>query len=119
MQSNGYDDDGDSIKEKIASHPSFLKLLDAYIDCQKVGAPQEIASLLDNIRQENYVRKRNATVSTCLGVDPELDEFMETFYVLLVKYKSELRRPFDEAATFIGNIKTQLRNLSIGKFIST
>ncbi|KAF5778160.1 putative transcription factor Homeodomain-TALE-KNOX family [Helianthus annuus] len=107
------DDSGDTIKEKIASHPSFTKLIDAYIDCQKVGAPPEIASLLDDIRQENDVRKRNATVSTCLGVDPELDEFMETFCRLLVKYKSDLTRPFDEAETFIGNIKTQLRNLSI------
>ncbi|KAL8241635.1 hypothetical protein R6Q59_011937 [Mikania micrantha] len=114
----GDDDDhddvfGDTIKEKIASHPSFSKLLDAYIDCQKVGAPPEIACLLDDIRRKNDVRKRNATASTSLGVDPELDEFMETFFLLLVKYKSDLARPFDEAKIFLGNIETQLRHLSI------
>ncbi|KAI3696498.1 hypothetical protein L1987_79516 [Smallanthus sonchifolius] len=109
---------GDTIKERIASHPSFLKLLDAYIDCQKVGAPTEIACLLDDIRHKNDVRKRNATASTSLGADPELDEFMETFCLLLLKYKSDLTRPFDEAATFLRNIETQLRNLSIGAYIN-
>ncbi|KAK9060241.1 hypothetical protein SSX86_020945 [Deinandra increscens subsp. villosa] len=106
-------DCGDTIKEKIASHPSFSKLLDAYIDCQKVGAPPEIACLLDDIRRDNNVRKRNATAFTCIGVDPELDEFMETFCVILMKYKSDLTRPFDEASIFLGNIETQLRHLSI------
>lgn len=44
----------------------------------QVGAPPEIACLLDEIRRENDVCKRDA-VSTCLGADPELDEFMVSF----------------------------------------
>ncbi|XP_076911501.1 homeobox protein knotted-1-like 6 [Bidens hawaiensis] len=100
----------DTIKAKIASHPSYSKLLDAYIDCQKVGAPQEVASLLDDIRHENDVSERNAT---CLEVDPELDEFMEAFWQLLVKCKSEVTRPFDEAMVFIGDIESQLRDIAI------
>ncbi|KAI3730907.1 hypothetical protein L1987_62087 [Smallanthus sonchifolius] len=118
---DGDDDDAsaDTMKAKIASHPSYSKLLDAYIDCQKVGASPEVACLLDDIRHENDDRKRNATASTCLGVDPELDEFMETFYHLLVKYKSDLARPFDEATVFLGNIETQLRNLDIGGISSS
>ncbi|CAN4124043.1 unnamed protein product [Withania somnifera] len=71
-----YDEDGSNIiKAKIISHPYYPKLLDAYIDCQKVGAPQEIANLLEEIRQQNDFRKPNAT-SICIGADPELDEFM-------------------------------------------
>ncbi|KAK1419998.1 hypothetical protein QVD17_29490 [Tagetes erecta] len=106
-------DDDDMIKERIASHPSFSKLLDAYIDCQKAGAPPEISCLLDDIRRENNVRKRNATDSTCLGVDPELDEFMETFCCLLMNYKSEITRPLNEATIFLHNIETQLRHFGI------
>ncbi|CAA3006996.1 homeobox protein knotted-1-like 6 [Olea europaea var. sylvestris] len=98
------------IKAKIASHPSYLKLLDAYIDCQKVGAPVEIACLLDEIKRENDLCNRNES-STCLGVDPELDEFMETYCEILVKYKSDLSRPFDEATSFLNEIETQLGNL--------
>uniref|UniRef100_A0A5B7AA31 Putative homeobox protein knotted-1-like 6 n=1 Tax=Davidia involucrata TaxID=16924 RepID=A0A5B7AA31_DAVIN len=106
------DDDMSSVlKAKIASHPSYPKLLQAYIDCQKVGAPPEIACLLDEIRRENdHVCKRDV-VSTCLGADPELDEFMESYCDILVKYKSDLSRPFDEATTFLNTIEMQLGNL--------
>lgn len=98
------------IKARIASHPCYPRLLQAYIDCQKVGAPPEIASLLDEIRRENDTCKRDV-VSTYLGADPELDEFMETYCDMLVKYKSDLSRPFDEATTFLSKIETQLSNL--------
>ncbi|KAK6922255.1 KNOX1 [Dillenia turbinata] len=98
------------IKAKIASHPRYPSLLQAYIDCQKVGAPPEIASLLDEIRRETDYSKRDV-VSTCLGADPELDEFMETYCDILVKYKSDLARPFVEAATFLNKIEMQLGNL--------
>lgn len=101
------------IKAKIASHPCYPKLLHAYIDCQKVGAPPEIATVLDEIRREDDdLRKRGGGgVSSCLGADPELDEFMETYYDMLVKYKSDLSRPFHEATTFLNTIETQLSNL--------
>ncbi|KAJ9169524.1 hypothetical protein P3X46_017709 [Hevea brasiliensis] len=98
------------IKAKIVSHPSYPRLLQAYIDCQKVGAPPEIAYLLDEIRRENDFCKRDA-VSTCWGADPELDEFMETYCDVLMKYKSDLERPFDEATTFLNKVEMQLRNL--------
>ncbi|XP_042021076.1 homeobox protein knotted-1-like 6 [Salvia splendens] len=98
------------IKAKIASHPSYPKLLDAFIDCQKVGAPPEIACLLDEIRPERDACKHDA-VSMCFEVDPELDEFMETYCDVLVKYKRDLSRPFDEATSFLNKIETQLGNL--------
>lgn len=103
------------IKAKIASHPTYPRLLQAYIDCQKVGAPPEIASFLDEIRRKNELYKRESSIiSTCLGADPELDEFMETYCDMLVKYKSDLARPFDEATTFLNKIETQLSNLCTG-----
>lgn len=99
------------IKARIASHPTYPRLLQAYIDCQKVGAPPEIASFLEEIRRKNEFYKRDSIISTCLGADPELDEFMETYCDMLVKYKSDLARPFDEATTFLNKIETQLSNL--------
>ncbi|XP_077244194.1 homeobox protein knotted-1-like 6 isoform X2 [Tasmannia lanceolata] len=109
----GGDEISTLMKAKIASHPRYPRLLEAYIDCQKVGAPPEIASLLEEIRRENDVYKRNP-VSSRLGADPELDEFMETYCDVLVKYKSDLARPFDEATTFLNNIEVQLSNLCKG-----
>ncbi|OWM76082.1 hypothetical protein CDL15_Pgr009728 [Punica granatum] len=105
-----------TVKGKIKSHPSYPRLLQAYIDCQKVGAPPEIARLLEEIRRENdYACKRSSdegVPSYSLGVDPELDEFMETYIDMLAKYKSDLERPFDEATTFLNKIELQLSNLS-------
>ncbi|KAK6116529.1 hypothetical protein DH2020_049734 [Rehmannia glutinosa] len=102
------------IKAKIAAHPSYPKLLDAYIDCQKVGAPPEIAVLFDEIRPKKDACKQD-DVSMCFGVDPELDEFMETYCDILVKCKTDLSRPFDEATSFLNNIQTQLGNLCKGQ----
>ncbi|KAK4402769.1 Homeobox protein knotted-1-like 6 [Sesamum angolense] len=102
------------IKAKIASHPSYPKLLDAYIDCQKVGAPPEMVYLLDEIRREKDMPGQDS-VSMCLGVDPELDHFMENYCAILVKYKLDLSRPFDEATSFLNNIEAQLLDLRNGK----
>uniref|UniRef100_A0A3Q7H4G7 Uncharacterized protein n=1 Tax=Solanum lycopersicum TaxID=4081 RepID=A0A3Q7H4G7_SOLLC len=108
---NNNDEDGSNIiKAKILSHPYYPKLLNAYIDCQKVGAPAGIVNLLEEIRQQNDFRKPNATC-LCIGADPELDEFMETYCDILLKYKSDLSRPFDEATTFLNKIEMQLGNL--------
>lgn len=109
------DDVSAAIKAKIASHPCYPRLLRAYIDCQKVGAPPEIACLLDEMQRGSDICKRDT--STCIGADPELDEFMETYCDMLVKYKSDLARPFDEATTFLNKIEMQLRNLSTGASI--
>ncbi|KAL1804467.1 hypothetical protein DCAR_0936112 [Daucus carota subsp. sativus] len=99
------------VKAKIASHPYYPRLLQAYIDCQKVGAPPEITCLLDEIQRENEVYDKIDAVSTCVGADPELDEFMETYCSILVKYKSDLSRPFDEATSFLSKIEAQLGDL--------
>lgn len=52
----------------------------------KVGAPPEIAALLDEIRRENDVYNKHDAASTCIGADPELDEFMVTrMFVFSIK----------------------------------
>ncbi|KAL1810339.1 hypothetical protein DCAR_0730028 [Daucus carota subsp. sativus] len=109
--STGSEDEVSSaIRAKIASHPLYPKLLQAYMDCQKVGAPSDISDLLEEIEREKVYSKRSAS-STYLGDDPELDEFMVTYSDLLVKYKSDLARPFNEATTFLNDIESQLHNL--------
>lgn len=109
------EDVSSAIRAKIASHPFYPKLLQAYIDCQKVGAPPEVVEVLDEIRGESdVVCKKTNVVPSCLGADPELDYFMETYCDILVKYKSDLSRPFDEATSFINNIQTQLADLCNG-----
>ncbi|CAN4108905.1 unnamed protein product [Withania somnifera] len=99
----------DLIKAQIANHPLYPNLLYAYLQCRKVGAPQEMASVLEEISKENNLI--TSCHSTEIGTDPELDEFMESYCAVLVKYKEELSKPFDEATTFLNNIESQLTSL--------
>ncbi|KAG6424892.1 hypothetical protein SASPL_115315 [Salvia splendens] len=95
------------IKARIANHPLYPTLLSSYIDCTKVGASPETASLLDEIRRDS----NPIFVPTHFGTDPELDSFMRSYCESLRKYKEELSKPFDEARSFLSNIGSQLSHL--------
>ncbi|CAN6326577.1 unnamed protein product [Urochloa humidicola] len=99
------------VKAQIAGHPRYPSLLSAYIECRKVGAPPEVATLLEEIGRE---RGAAAAAGGEVGPDPELDEFMEAYCGVLERYKEELSRPFDEAASFLSSVRTQLSTLCGG-----
>ncbi|PKI76137.1 hypothetical protein CRG98_003498, partial [Punica granatum] len=100
----------DLIKSQIATHLLYPELVSAYISCRKVGAPPEIATLLEEIGR---VENQRLIMSNCaeLGADPQLDEFMESYCEVLHRYKEELSKPFDEATIFLKDIESQLNNL--------
>ncbi|XP_014496284.1 homeobox protein knotted-1-like 1 isoform X1 [Vigna radiata var. radiata] len=98
------------VKIQIADHPLYPDLLSAYIECRKVGAPPELACLLEEIGRESH----RMNVRREKGDGPELDQFMETYCEVLHRYKEELSRPFNEATLFLGNMESQLSNLCNG-----
>ncbi|RWW67622.1 hypothetical protein BHE74_00024924 [Ensete ventricosum] len=134
---SGVSDLTDKIKAQIANHPLYPSLLSTYIECRKVGAPPEVAQLLEEIGSEG----QSSTGGGEIGADPELDEFMvkiwahllnalslslslslllfcisgsvaqESYCLALVRYKEDLSKPFDEAASFLNDIEMQLNNL--------
>ncbi|KAI3830452.1 hypothetical protein MKX03_018142 [Papaver bracteatum] len=107
----------EAIKAKIITHPQYSNLLEAYMDCQKVGAPQEVVARLTHAKQEFVARQksslinRDASSSSSAAIDPELDQFMEAYYDMLVKYREELTRPLQEAMDFMRRIEAQLNTL--------
>ncbi|XAR62019.1 hypothetical protein NMG60_11016596 [Bertholletia excelsa] len=107
--------DVESIKARIVAHPQYSNLLEAYMDCQKVGAPPEVVARLTAAREEFEARQR-ASAAACedASKDPELDQFMEAYYDMLVKYREELTRPLQEAMEFMRRIETQLNMLNNG-----
>ncbi|KAJ1417178.1 hypothetical protein SESBI_16872 [Sesbania bispinosa] len=100
----------DRLKIQIANHPLYPDLVSAYIECQKVGAPPELASLLEEIGRE--IHPMNAPCE--IGHGAELDEFMESYCQVLHRYKEELSKPFNEASLFLANMESQLSNLCKG-----
>ncbi|KAG4907315.1 hypothetical protein JHK82_055978 [Glycine max] len=98
------------IKTQIATHPLYPNLVSAYIECRKVGAPPELASLLEEIARESHPTDALREI----GNDPELDEFMESYCEVLHRYKQELSKPFNEATLFLCSIESQLSNLCKG-----
>ncbi|NP_001233807.2 homeotic protein knotted-1 [Solanum lycopersicum] len=101
----------EALKAKIIAHPQCSNLLDAYMDCQKVGAPPEVAARLSAVRQEFEARQRASLTDRDVSKDPELDQFMEAYYDMLVKYREELTRPLQEAMEFMQKIEAQLNML--------
>ncbi|CAH9105217.1 unnamed protein product [Cuscuta epithymum] len=111
-----FEGEDEAIKAKIISHPRYSNLLEAYMDCQKVGAPPEVAARLGAVRQEFESQQRDSILGgrDISSKDPELDQFMEAYYDMLVKYREELTRPLQEAMEFLRRIESQLNMLSNG-----
>ncbi|KAH9720285.1 homeobox protein knotted-1-like 6 [Citrus sinensis] len=63
-----------AIRAQIASHPLYPKLLQAYIDCQKVGASPEIANVLDDIRREDEADPGGSWEEDLSGGETEVSE---------------------------------------------
>ncbi|KAK1268596.1 Homeobox protein knotted-1-like 1 [Acorus gramineus] len=109
QQGNLSPSDVEAMKAKIIAHPQYSNLLEAYTECQKVGAPPDVVDRLTAIGRETRHRSA-AEVSTA---DPELDQFMEAYCDMLVKYREELRRPLQEAMDFLSRVDSQLSSLSM------
>ncbi|CAD5193944.1 unnamed protein product [Musa acuminata subsp. malaccensis] len=101
--------DTEEIKAKIMSHPQYSTLIGAYIDCQTVGAPPDVVARLSAIARELQSRSRCRQEASS---DPELDQFMEAYCGLLVKYREELTRPLHEATDFLRRVESQFNALT-------
>nr|ABF98653.1 Homeobox protein OSH1, putative, expressed [Oryza sativa Japonica Group] len=79
----------------------------------QVGAPPEVAARLTAVAQDLELRQRTALGVLGAATEPELDQFMEAYHEMLVKYREELTRPLQEAMEFLRRVETQLNTLSI------
>nr|QFR35778.1 knotted1 [Chandrasekharania keralensis] len=114
--SSPYAGDVEAIKTKIISHPHYYSLLTAYLECQKarpVGAPPEVSARLTAMAQELEARQRTALGGMGTETEPELDQFMEAYHEMLVKFREELTRPLQEAMEFMRRVESQLNSLSV------
>jgi hypothetical protein len=87
--------DVEAIKARIISHPHYYSLLTAYLECNKVGAPPEVSARLTEIAQEVEARQRTVLSGLAAATEPELNQFMEAYHEMLVKFREELTRPLE------------------------
>ncbi|CAA3019376.1 homeobox SBH1-like [Olea europaea subsp. europaea] len=100
-----------SIKAKIMAHPHYHRLLTAYVNCQKIGAPPEVVARLEEACSSAAAMGRNGT--SYVGEDPALDQFMEAYCEMLIKYEQELSKPFKEAMLSLSRIESQLKAFTL------
>ncbi|XP_007026185.2 PREDICTED: homeobox protein SBH1 [Theobroma cacao] len=109
METN--DGSSSSVKAKIMAHPHYHRLLAAYVNCQKVGAPPEVVARLEEACASAATMGPSGT--GCLGEDPALDQFMEAYCEMLTKYEQELSKPFKEAMLFLQRVECQFKALTV------
>ncbi|XP_057795015.1 homeobox protein knotted-1-like LET6 [Salvia miltiorrhiza] len=100
-----------STKAKIMAHPHYHRLLSAYANCQKIGAPPEVVAKLEEACAAAAAMSRHCT--SAFGEDPALDQFMEAYCEMLTKYEQELSKPFKEAMLFLSRIECQFKALTL------
>ncbi|RDX89918.1 Homeobox protein SBH1, partial [Mucuna pruriens] len=105
------------VKAKIMAHPHYHRLLAAYVNCQKVGAPPEVVARLEEVCASAAVTMAGGTAR--IGEDPALDQFMEAYCEMLIKYEQELSKPFKEAMLFLQRIECQFKSLTISSSSDT
>ncbi|RLN18645.1 homeobox protein knotted-1-like 4 [Panicum miliaceum] len=98
------------IKAKIMSHPLYPALLRASIDCRKVGAPPEVVGRLSALAGEVEMNSGDVQEQPA---DPELDQFMEIYCHMLVRYRQVLTRPIQEADEFFRSMEAQIDSFSL------
>ncbi|OEL22668.1 Homeotic protein knotted-1 [Dichanthelium oligosanthes] len=94
-------------------HPPPNAATALYVDARLVGAPPEVSARLTAMTQELEARQRAALGGLGAATEPELDQFMEAYHEMLVKFREELTRPLQEAMEFMRRVETQLNSLSI------
>ncbi|KAI4305767.1 hypothetical protein L6164_029114 [Bauhinia variegata] len=109
----GQGTNGGSVRAKIMAHPLFPKLLSAYLNCQKVGAPPEVVARLEEACAKAQSSNMGRTGTGTIGEDPALDQFMEAYCEMLIKYELELSKPFKEAVMFLSRMECQLKTLAV------
>lgn len=78
----------------------------------QVGAPPEVVARLEEACATAATVGGTSSTSY-IGEDPALDQFMEAYCEMLIKYEQELSKPFKEAMVFLQRIECQFKALTV------
>ncbi|AES76094.1 fused compound leaf protein [Medicago truncatula] len=94
------------LKTRISNHPLYELLVQAHLDCLKVG---DISNLeIEKSDKKQTLKKQNLDMLS----QSELDLFMEAYCLALSKLKEAMKEPQQNSMAFINNMHSQLRELT-------
>ncbi|KAG5009512.1 hypothetical protein JHK87_018027 [Glycine soja] len=101
------EENNEILKRRISNHPLYGLLVEAHLDCLKVGD-------ISNLERELKIDQMQATEKQNLGMfsQSELDLFMEAYCLALGKLKEAMVEPQQKSMAFINNMHSQLRELT-------
>ncbi|KAK7314675.1 hypothetical protein VNO77_33202 [Canavalia gladiata] len=102
-----HEENNEILKRRISSHPLYGLLVEAHLDCLKVGD-------ISNLERELKIDQMQAMKKQNLGMfsQSELDLFMEAYCLALGKLKKAMEEPQQKSMAFINNMHSQLRELT-------
>ncbi|XP_058727338.1 protein KNATM-like [Vicia villosa] len=94
------------LKRRISNHPLYEFLVEAHLDCLKVG---DISNLeIEKKDKKKAMKKQNLDMLS----QSELDLFMEAYCLALNKLKEAMEEPQQNSMAFINSMHSQLRELT-------
>ncbi|CAL5186699.1 unnamed protein product [Lathyrus oleraceus] len=100
------EENSEILKRRISNHPLYEFLVEAHLDCLKVG---DISNLeIEKKDKKKAMKKQNLDMLS----QSELDLFMEAYCLALNKLKEAMEEPQQNSMAFINNMHSQLRELT-------
>ncbi|XP_010663717.1 homeobox protein knotted-1-like 1 isoform X1 [Vitis vinifera] len=98
------------LKRRISCHPLYGFLVEAHLDCLKVGLGSNDGKPGKSHKSDE--KKRHNQPSLSMYSQSELDHFMEAYCTTLTKLKEAMEEPQQETLAFINSMQSQLEELS-------
>ncbi|XP_019465357.1 PREDICTED: homeobox protein knotted-1-like 2, partial [Lupinus angustifolius] len=103
------EENNEILERRISSHPLYGLLVETHLECLKVGDISNLDSELKMNHQMQAMKKQNLGMFT----QSQLDRFMEAYCLALSQLKEAMEELQKKSMTFINNMHSQLRELTM------
>ncbi|MED6207819.1 Homeobox protein knotted-1-like [Stylosanthes scabra] len=101
------EENNEILKRRISNHPLYGLLVEAHLECLKVG---DISNLERQLKMDPIQAMKQQNLN--MFSQSELDLFMEAYCLALGKLKEAMEEPKQKSMAFINNMHSQLKELS-------
>ncbi|KAH0976071.1 hypothetical protein GBA52_017970 [Prunus armeniaca] len=103
-------EDHEILKNRISTHPLYGLLVEAHLDCLKVGGISGDLDLEGDVSRD--MKQLDNKYKASENRQSDLDHFMEAYCLALGKLKEAMEEPQQTSMAFISNMHLQLKELT-------